>query len=120
MNNQSTKTSAAVAVYSLSHVHVFPTPQTGARQGFSGKNTGVGRHFLLQGIFLTQGSNARLLSPALGGRFFTTEPQGEPRSSGKTLQDATTGADPPEIQVSEPEVRCTPGDGPGSGQVHQL
>ena len=26
---------------------------------FSGKNTGVGCHFLLQGIFLTQGSNPR-------------------------------------------------------------
>ena len=25
--------------------------------GFSGKNTGAGCHFLLQGIFLTQGSN---------------------------------------------------------------
>ena len=31
---------------------------------FPGKNTGVSCHFLLQGIFLTQGSNA-LLSPAL-------------------------------------------------------
>ena len=29
---------------------------------FSGKNTGVGCHALLQGIFLTQGSNQRLLS----------------------------------------------------------
>ena len=28
---------------------------------FPGKNTGVGCHFLLQGIFLTQGSNPRLL-----------------------------------------------------------
>ena len=28
---------------------------------FPGKNTGVGSHFLLQGIFLTQGSNSRLL-----------------------------------------------------------
>ena len=28
---------------------------------FSGKNTGVGCHFLLQGIFLTQGSNLGLL-----------------------------------------------------------
>ena len=27
----------------------------------SGKNTGVGYHFLLQGIFLTQGSNQGLL-----------------------------------------------------------
>ena len=29
---------------------------------FPGKNTGVGGHFLLQGIFLTQGSNPHLLS----------------------------------------------------------
>ena len=29
--------------------------------GFPSKNTGVGCHFLLQGIFLTQGSNPRLL-----------------------------------------------------------
>ena len=29
--------------------------------GFPGKNTGVGCHFLLQGIFLTQGSNSGLL-----------------------------------------------------------
>ena len=41
-------------------------PWTVARQaplsiGFSGKNTGGGCHFLLQGIFPTQGSNPRLL-----------------------------------------------------------
>ena len=29
--------------------------------GFPGKNTGVGCHFLLQGIFLTQGLNLHLL-----------------------------------------------------------
>ena len=29
-------------------------------------------HFLLQGIFLIQGLNPHLLSPALAGRFFTT------------------------------------------------
>ena len=28
---------------------------------FPGRNTGVGRHFLLQGIFPAQGSNLRLL-----------------------------------------------------------
>ena len=39
---------------------------------FPGKSTGVGCHFLLQGIFLTQGSNAHLMSPALVGGFFTT------------------------------------------------
>ena len=38
-----------------------------------GKNTGVGCHALLQGIFPTQGLNLHsLMSPALSGRFFTT------------------------------------------------
>ena len=45
----------------------FVTPWTIARQDFlcpwdlPGKNTGVDFHFLLQGIFLAQGSNSRLL-----------------------------------------------------------
>ena len=50
---------------SLSPVRLFATPWTVARQAplsgdFSSKNTGVGCHFLLQGIFLTQGSNPGL------------------------------------------------------------
>ena len=45
---------------------------------FPGKNTGVNHHFILQGIFLTQGSNLCLLSPALAGEFFTTESLGRP------------------------------------------
>ena len=41
-----------------------------------GKNTGVGCQALLQGIFLTQGSNLCLFHlPTLAGRFFTAEPQ---------------------------------------------
>ena len=44
----------------------FATPWTVAHQtplllDFPGKNTGMGFHFLLQGIFLTQGSNLCLL-----------------------------------------------------------
>ena len=35
------------------------------------KNTGVGCRFLLQGIFLTQGSSLSLVPPALAGRSFT-------------------------------------------------
>ena len=52
----------------LSHAQLFMTPQTVAHQaplpmGFSpDKNTGVGCHFLVQGIFPTQGSNLCLLS----------------------------------------------------------
>ena len=40
---------------------------------FPGKNNGVGCHYLLQGIFETQGSNPHLFeSSELVGRFFTT------------------------------------------------
>ena len=35
------------------------------------QNTGVGCRFLLQGIFLPQGSSLSLVPPALAGRFFT-------------------------------------------------
>ena len=41
---------------------------------FPGKITGVCCHFLLQGIFLTQGSNMCLQISCISGRFFTTEP----------------------------------------------
>ena len=44
--------------------------------GFSRQDTGVGCYFLLQGIFLTQGSNPRLLP--LQADSFTTEPPGKP------------------------------------------
>ena len=56
---------------SPSPVQLFVTPWPVAPQAplsmgfFSGKNTGVGCHFLLEGIFLTQGWNPRLL---FGGR----------------------------------------------------
>ena len=38
---------------------------------FSGKNTGVGCHFFLQGIFPTQGLNPNLLGLLTAGGFFT-------------------------------------------------
>ena len=54
-----------VKVKWLSHVRLFVTPWTVAYQvppsmEFSGKRTGVGCHFLLQRIFLTQRSNPGL------------------------------------------------------------
>ena len=50
----------------LSRVQLFTTLWTGVCHaplfmGFSRENLGVGCHFLLQGIFLTQGLNWRLL-----------------------------------------------------------
>ena len=69
---------------SLSHVQLFLTPWTAVcqaplRMEFPGKNPGAGCHFLLQGIFLTQGSNPRLLH-LLHWRagLFTPEPPGKP------------------------------------------
>ena len=52
--------------FSLSHIQLFMTPWTIACQAplsmeFSRQDTGVGCHFLLQGIFPTQGSNLGLL-----------------------------------------------------------
>ena len=44
-----------------------------------GKNTGLGCHYLLQGIFPTQGSKLSLLpSTELAGAFFTTSTTGKP------------------------------------------
>ena len=68
----------------LSHftcLQLFGTPWTVAHQvplsmESSGKNTGVGFHALLQGIFPTQGLNL-YLSPALTGEYYTTEPPGK-------------------------------------------
>ena len=50
----------------FSRLQLFETPWTAAHpaplsMGFSRKNTGGGCQSLLQGIFLTQGSNLRLL-----------------------------------------------------------
>ena len=51
-----------VVVLSLSHVQLFVTPWTVVCPWHSpGKIPGVGYHFLLQGTFLTQGSNTNLL-----------------------------------------------------------
>ena len=52
----------------LSHVQLFATPWTLAFQAplpmkFFSKNTGVGCHFILQGIFPAQGLNLCLLHP---------------------------------------------------------
>ena len=63
------------------------TPRSIAHQAplsmdFLGKTTGVGCHFLFQGIFLTQGSNLGLLhcrqSPALQADSLPAEPSGLP------------------------------------------
>ena len=53
-----------LCVQSFSNAHFFATPWTVwplSSWDFLGKKTGVGCHFLLQGIFPTLGSNPHLL-----------------------------------------------------------
>ena len=49
--------------------------------GSPGKNSEVGCHALLQGIFLTWRSNLTLMSPVLTGEFSTTGPLGKSLSN---------------------------------------
>ena len=65
----------------LSRVPLFVNRWTVARQAplswdFSAKNTGVGCHFLLRGIFLTQDRTYVSLSPALQANSLRAEPSG--------------------------------------------
>ena len=66
--------------HSLSHIWpcnpMCSPPGSSVHEDSPGKNTGVGCHFLLQGIFLGQGSNPQLLHWQVD--FLTTEP---PRKS---------------------------------------
>ena len=74
-----------VHAQSLGRVRLFAALWAAAHRllcpwNFPGKNTGVGSHFLLQGIFLTQEANLNLvLNPNLKvtGGFFTTLPPGK-------------------------------------------
>ena len=75
-------------IYVLSHfspIGFFATLWTVARQAslstkFSRQEYWSGLHFLLSGIFPTQGSNPYLMSPPLAGGFFTTNTTWEARS----------------------------------------
>ena len=75
-------------VKSLSRVQLFATPWTVAcirllcPWDFLGKSTGVGCHFLLQGIFLTQGSNPSL--PHCRQTLYPLSHQGSPNSGSFT------------------------------------
>ena len=53
-------------------------PGSSVHGGSPGKNTGVGRHFLLQGDLSDPGLEAPPPSPALAQGFFTAEQPGKP------------------------------------------
>ena len=60
----------SVSAQQLNHARLLVNPGS-SPWDFSGKDNRVGCHFLLQGIFPTQGSNPCLCVPCTG-RFFTT------------------------------------------------
>ena len=92
---------AAAAAKSLQSCLTLCDPIDGSPPGSRpwdspGKNTGVGCHFLLQGIFLTQGSNPSLL-PLLHWQVYSlmSEPPGKPAAAAtKSLQSCPTLCDP--------------------------
>ena len=70
-------------VYPRAELHLtlaapWTAHQTPLSMGFPSKNTGVSRHFLLQGNYVTRGSKPHLPSLVAGtGGFFPTEPPGK-------------------------------------------
>ena len=84
---------------SLSRVRLSATPWTAASQAppsmnFPGKSTGVGCHFLLQGIFPTQGLDPGL--PHCRQTFLSSKPPGKPFLGGevyKSQENSYSGVD---------------------------
>ena len=70
-----------------------------------GKNTGVGCHFLLQGIFLIQGSNLHLLCLLCWwADFFTTDPPGKPYKNVKRILKVYLRAEDKLCRVPHPQI----------------
>ena len=89
-NNKLKKKHIITSVLSSSVISNSATPWLAALQAlcpwyFLSKNTGVGCHFLLQGTFLIQGMNPRLVSLALTGRIFPTSISWEATPPGAAL-----------------------------------
>ena len=79
----------------FTHVQLFATPWTGWLLHLwdsPGKKTGVGCHFLLQGIFLTEGSSSGL--PHLQADSLPAEPPGKPSPGRKVEKTQTSGNTP--------------------------
>ena len=86
-----------ILVVSLSCVQLFTTPRPVARQTLCpwdapGKNTGVGCHFLLQGMFLTQ-------RPNITGILCHLSHQGTPKGMGVPLKKLF-------IYLAAPDLSC--------------
>ena len=68
----------SVMCNSLQPYGLYPTGLHSPWQ-YPSKNSGVGRHALLQGIFPTQVSKPVSCSSCIAGRFFIAEPPGKPQ-----------------------------------------
>ena len=81
--------SCSVVSDSFRHYKLWPSRLL-YPQDFPGKNTGVGYHFLLKGIFLSQGSNPCLLCLL----HWQTGSLSRPPAAAKSLQSCPTLCDP--------------------------
>ena len=82
----------------------YSLPGSSVHGNSPGKNTGVGCHFLLQGIFPTQGSNLRLLhwqvdSSSLSHQESPRILEGQPNSFPGDLPDPGIELGSPALQV---------------------
>ena len=92
--------------------HSFATPWTAAPRvlcqwDFLGEKTGMDCHFLLQGIFLTQGSNCDACS---AGGLFTPAPPGKPMEDTLVKIKDTPGRSPC-LPSTWPQVRSATEEG---------
>ena len=100
---------SAMRAKSLSRVRLFVTPWTVARRllcpwDSPGKNTGVGCHAVLLGIFPTQRLNSRI-----AGGFSTTGPPGKPYTPPSWASLTSPGPHPSRSSEStEPSSLCYP------------
>ena len=104
---------------SLRHVQVFVTPMDCSPSGSfvhgdsPGKNTGVGCHAFLQGIFLAQGSNPGL--PHCRQILYQLSHQGSPRYWSGQPSPSLGDLPDPEIKLGSPalQVYSLPAELPG-------
>jgi len=81
----------------LSRVRLFETPWTYSPWNTPGKNTGVGSHSLLQGIFPSQGSNPGL--PHSRQILYQLSHQGSPRTPEWVVYPFSSGNDVNQLQL---------------------
>ena len=105
----------------ISGAHAYSIVSDLCPWDFPGKNAGVGCHFLLPGLFPTQGSEPEsLVSPALAARFSATEPPGKPCDLGSLdlLRKGWDGLGGNRLPRGDERRGSSPGDQQGAHRAN--